>query len=147
MIVSIPKWMITTSRRQGHFREEMSEGSPSANLRADEQKSHKRLSLWGEWAQDHETLWFRRYGKCGSCAEKVHVLIWGDLPHMRFFGAAPASEMMSVMRQKTENCSCIFCIHAIPGVISRRHSSWRSQDLTQDEGQNINQGRRQGWRR
>ena len=34
MIVSIPKWMITTSRRQGRFREERSEGSPSAKLRA-----------------------------------------------------------------------------------------------------------------
>jgi len=56
MIVNIPKWMITTSRRQGRFREEMSEGSPSAKLRADEQKSHRRPGLWGEWAQDHETL-------------------------------------------------------------------------------------------
>ena len=34
MIVSIPKWMITTSRRQGRFREERSEGSLSAKLRA-----------------------------------------------------------------------------------------------------------------
>jgi hypothetical protein len=101
MIVSIPKWMITTSRRQGRFREERSEGSPSANLRADEQKSHRRPSLWGEWAQDHETLWFRRYGKCGSCAEKVPVLIWGDLSHMRFLGTAPPSAMVRVMRQKS----------------------------------------------
>ncbi len=56
MIVSIPKWIATTSRRQGRFREESSEGSPSAKLRADEQKSHRRPSLWGEWAQDHEAL-------------------------------------------------------------------------------------------
>ena len=48
--------IITTSRRQGQIREEMSEGSPSAKLRADEQKSHRRPNLWGEWAQDHETL-------------------------------------------------------------------------------------------
>ena len=47
---------VTTSRRQGQTREGMSEGSPSAKLRADEQKSHRRPSLWGEWAQDHETL-------------------------------------------------------------------------------------------
>jgi hypothetical protein len=47
--------ILTTSRRQGQIREEMSEGSPSAKLRADEQKSHRRPSLQGEWAQDHET--------------------------------------------------------------------------------------------
>ena len=84
MIVSIPKWMITTSRRQGRFREERSEGSPSAKLRAYGQtkssgtilngfqlarrashrdvasRHHRRPSLWGEWAQDHETLRFGR---------------------------------------------------------------------------------------
>ena len=79
MIVSIPKWIETTSRRQGRFCEESSEGSPSAKLRADEQKSHRRPSSRGEWAQDHETHRFAEQGKCGSCAVTVHVLIWGDL--------------------------------------------------------------------
>ena len=46
---------LTTSRRQGQTREGMSEGSPSAKLRAYEQKRHRRPSLWGEWAQDHKT--------------------------------------------------------------------------------------------
>ncbi len=36
---------ITTSRRQGQSREGWSEGSPSAKVRADEQKPHRRLSL------------------------------------------------------------------------------------------------------
>jgi len=36
---------ITTSRRQGQAREGRSEGSPSANVRADGQKLHRRLSL------------------------------------------------------------------------------------------------------
>ena len=35
---------ITTSRRQGQFREGLSEGSPSAKVRADGQKPHRRLS-------------------------------------------------------------------------------------------------------
>ncbi len=56
MIVSIPKWILTTSRRQGRFREESSEGSPSAKLRAYGQKRHRRPSLWREWAPDHKTL-------------------------------------------------------------------------------------------
>ncbi len=46
--------IITTSRRQGQIREEMSEGSPSANLRADEQKSHRRPISGDESAQDDE---------------------------------------------------------------------------------------------
>jgi hypothetical protein len=36
---------VTTSRRQGRPREGLSGGSPSAKVRADEQKSHRRLSL------------------------------------------------------------------------------------------------------
>ena len=51
--------MITTSRRQVQFREVLCGGSPSAKVRADEQKSHTRPSLWGEWANDHEALWLR----------------------------------------------------------------------------------------
>jgi len=35
---------VTTSRRQGRPREGLSEGSPSAKVRADGQKSHRRLS-------------------------------------------------------------------------------------------------------
>ena len=35
---------ITTSRRQGQAREGLSGGNPSANVRADGQKSHRRLS-------------------------------------------------------------------------------------------------------
>jgi hypothetical protein len=34
----------TTSRRQGQSREGLSGGSPSAKVRADGQKSHRRLS-------------------------------------------------------------------------------------------------------
>ena len=36
----------STSRRQGRFREELSKGSRSANVRDDEQKPHRRLSPW-----------------------------------------------------------------------------------------------------
>jgi len=46
--------IITTSRRQGQTREGMSEGSPSAKLRADEQKSHRRPIFGDESAQDDE---------------------------------------------------------------------------------------------
>jgi len=39
----------STSRRQGPLREEGSEGSPLANVRADEQKPHTRLSPRASW--------------------------------------------------------------------------------------------------
>ena len=38
-----------TSRRQGRLRQEGSEGSPMANVRADGQKPHTRLSSWASW--------------------------------------------------------------------------------------------------
>ena len=58
MIVSIPKWIPTTSRWQGQIREELSEGSLSAKLQADEQKRHIRPSHRGELAQHNEAHWF-----------------------------------------------------------------------------------------
>jgi hypothetical protein len=39
----------STSRRQGRLREEGSEGSRRANVRADGQKPHTRLSSWASW--------------------------------------------------------------------------------------------------
>ena len=101
MIVIIPKWMITTSRRQGQIREEMSEGSPSAKLRADEQKSHRRPSSRGESAQDDEAHRFAGQGKCGGCAVTVHVLIWGDLAHLRSVTTAPRLVITRVMSEKS----------------------------------------------
>ncbi len=51
---------ITTSRRQGQVREGLSEGSPSAKVRADEQKSHRRLSLR---ASQHKMMKPTGYGR------------------------------------------------------------------------------------
>jgi len=76
---------ITTSRRQGQTREGMSEGSPSANVRADGQKPHRRP---GPRASQHNVTKPVRcagQGKCGGCARKVHVLIRGEL-----FGRRPS---------------------------------------------------------
>ena len=39
----------STSQRQGRLREEGSEGSRKAKVRADEQKPHTRLSPWASW--------------------------------------------------------------------------------------------------
>ncbi|OPY67327.1 MAG: hypothetical protein A4E63_02278 [Syntrophorhabdus sp. PtaU1.Bin050] len=73
----------STSRWQGRFREEWSEGSRMAHVRTDEQKSHRRLSLRASWHDTTKPLGFRRQGKCGGGARKVHVLIRGDLSSLR----------------------------------------------------------------
>src|SRR4030042_5243583 len=39
----------STSRRQGRKDDRPAEGSRSANVRADEQKPHTRLSSWASW--------------------------------------------------------------------------------------------------
>ena len=71
--------IITTSRRQRQSREGLSEGSPSAKRRADEQKSDTRLSSRVELAHDDEDHEFAPHSKSGGCAVTVHALIWGDL--------------------------------------------------------------------
>jgi hypothetical protein len=75
---------ITTSRRQRQDREELSEGSRSANRRADEQKPDIRLSSRVKLAQDNEGREFALYSKSGGCVVTVHALIWRDLKRQRF---------------------------------------------------------------
>jgi len=53
---------VTTSRRQGQSREGWSEGSPSAKVRADGQKSHRRLSFRASQHQDDKAHRVREIG-------------------------------------------------------------------------------------
>jgi ferredoxin len=73
----------TTSRRQGQTREGMSGGSPSANVRADGQKSQRRLSPRASQHQVTKPARCRGSGQCGDCVLKVHALIRGDRSCMR----------------------------------------------------------------
>lgn len=57
---------ITTSRGQGQDREGLSEGSPSAKLRAEEHEPHRRLSLRASW---HHTT------KPESSADRVNAAV------------------------------------------------------------------------
>ena len=75
--------MRTTSRRQGRPREGRSGGSPSAKVRADEQKSHRRPSPRASQHNMYEALRYTGQGKCGGCAPKVHALIRGELHGVR----------------------------------------------------------------
>ena len=75
---------VKTSRRQGQSREGVSEGSLSAKRRADEQKPDIRPSSRVEWAPDYKDQQSALYGKSGGCVVTVHVLIRGDLSHVRW---------------------------------------------------------------
>ncbi len=74
---------ITTSRRQGQVREDLSGGSPSAKVRADGQKSHRRPGSRVSQHNMTKPIRCTGQGKCGGCALKVHVLIRGELSDMR----------------------------------------------------------------
>ena len=87
---------ITTSRRQGQTREGMSEGSPSAKVRADEQKLHRRPGPRVSQHNMTKPIGYTVQGKCGGCAPKVHVLIRGELSDMRLGVAMGAGLRPSV---------------------------------------------------
>ncbi len=126
-------------------------------------KRHRRPSRRGELAPHNKAHWFARYGKWRGylqevgkgreqgaealCSDSSCSYLGRSVSHAVQFGTAPLSVMARVMGQKTDNCSCIVCIYTIHGEISRGYSNWRSQELTEDEGLNINQGRLHGWRR
>ena len=83
-VPTLSHWtMTTTSRRQGRSREGRSGGSPSAKVRADEQKSHRRPGPGASQRNMYEAPRYTGQGECGGCAPKVHVLIRGDLPGKR----------------------------------------------------------------
>ena len=92
---------VTTSRRQGRFREGRSEGSLSAKVRADEQKPHRRLSLRASQHNMTKPTGYRRQGKCGSCALKVHVLI-------------PLKGVLKRVRGGLFEERCLLCMHTRP---------------------------------
>ena len=71
--------MITTSRRQGQGREDLSGGSRSANVRGDGQKLHRRPGLRASWHPMAKPIGYSGQGKCSACARKHRVLTWGDL--------------------------------------------------------------------
>ena len=97
----------STSRRQGRLREEGSEGSRSANVRADGQKPHTRLSPWASW---HNTT--KPTGSGGRVnAAVVHgkfTSLSGEicLP----CGRKPMSKIRKGFTRMTKNPACPFAV-------------------------------------
>ena len=71
--------IVTTSQRQGQYREALSGGSPWSKRRADGQKLDTRLRSRAELAQDSEGRLSALYSKSSGCVATVHALIRGDL--------------------------------------------------------------------
>ena len=61
----------------------MSEGSQRQSCKPTDRNVIEGRDPQDELAQHNEILWFTGHGKWRSCAAKVHVLIWGDLPKWR----------------------------------------------------------------
>jgi hypothetical protein len=76
--------IVTTSQRQGQYREVLSGGSPRAKRRADGQKLDTRLRSRVELAQDSEDHLSALYSKSSGCVAIVHALIRGDLWCVQF---------------------------------------------------------------
>jgi hypothetical protein len=83
MINSTIRATTTTSLRQGQTREGMSGGSQRQSCKLTDRNAIEGRDPQDELAQHNEILWFTGHGKWCSCAVKVHVLIWGDLPKER----------------------------------------------------------------
>jgi len=97
----------STSRRQGREGDRASEGSRSANVRADEQKPHRRLSPWASW---HNTTkptgsWGRVnaavvHGKFTSLSGEIWLPCGRNL----------MSEVRKGFTRKNKNPACSFAV-------------------------------------
>jgi hypothetical protein len=115
--------MLTASRRQGQTREGLSEGSPSAKMRADGQKSHRRPSLWVSQHIMTKPTGYKGQGKCGGCASKVHVLIRGDLSDKRLcfaMGAGLRPRPKGLEQPPDPTAKTAAHLGVIPGVFRQK---------------------------
>ena len=111
--------IVTTSQRQGQYREVLSGGSPWSKRRADEQKLDTRLRSRVELAQDSEGRLSALYSKSSGCVAIVHALIRGDLWCVQFDESS--ARCSNAWRNTTE--------------VSSGRSSWFVMDdeLTKDQ--------------
>ena len=97
----------STSRRQGRLREEGSEGSRRANVQADGQKPHTRLSSWASW---HNTT-----KPTGSGGRVNAVVVHGKFTFLSGEICLPCGgRLMSKIRKGftrlTKNPACPFAV-------------------------------------
>jgi len=112
------------SRRQGRLREEGSEGSPMAKVRADRQKPHTRLSSWASW---HNTT-----KPAGSGGRVNAAVVHGKFTFLSGEICLPCGgRLMSKIRKGftrlTKNPACPF---AVGGYESRREPQNRQRLMT-----------------
>ncbi len=124
MVFKLMNTIKSTSRRQGREGDRPSEGSRSANVRADGQKPHTRLSSWASW---HNTT--KPEGSRGGVnAAVVHgkfTFLSGEicLP----CGGRVMSKIRKGFTRLTKNPACPF---AVGGYESRREPQNRQRLMT-----------------
>jgi hypothetical protein len=107
----------SASRRQGRLREEGSEGSRSANVRADEQKPHRRLSPWASW---HNTT-----KPTGSKGRVNAAVVYGKF--MSLSGEICASRDRRFMRAIPERSIRLNNDQAYSAAVGGYESLWETQ--------------------
>jgi hypothetical protein len=108
----------STSRRQGREGDRPSEGSRSANVRADEQKPHTRLSSWASW---HDTT-----KPAGSGGRVNAAVVHGKFTSLSGEICLPCGRrLMSKIRKgftrKTKNLACSFAVDGYESFMEPRN--------------------------
>jgi hypothetical protein len=119
----------STSRRQGRLRHEGSEGSRSANVRADGQKTHRRLSPWASW---HNTtkptgLW----GRVNAAVVHGKFMLSRSGPGQALSGeicASCARKFMSIIPERSIRLNND---QAYPAAVGGYESLWETQSQHQ----------------
>ena len=92
-------------------------------MRADEQKSHRRPSLWVSQHIMTKPTGYKGQGKCGGCASKVHVLIRGDLSDKRLcavMGAGLRPRSKGLEQPPDPTAETAAHLGVIPGVFRQK---------------------------
>jgi len=111
----------STSQRQGRLREEGSEGSPMAKVRADGQKPHRRLSSWASW---HNTT-----KPTGSWGRVNAAVVHGKFTFLS--GEICVSRNRRFMRAIPERSIRLTNDQAYPAAVGGYESLWETQSHQQ----------------
>ena len=146
---------IGTSRGQGQLREDLSEVSPSAKVRSDGKKSHRRLGLRASWHYVTKPKGTSGQSKCGGCAPKAR---FGKPGSASQCSKPLASEVSDSPRLRPSSCAR-FAIQLLsrsfallfwrlrePGsspITQRGRPTTRTSESTRSAGKAISPGDRQ----
>jgi hypothetical protein len=143
MVLMLPDTTKSTSRRQGREGDRPSEGSRSANVRADGQKPHTRLSSWASWhnttkptgsrgrvnaAVVHGKFTFLSGEICLPCGGRVMSKIRKGFTRLTKNPAYPFAVGGYESRREPQNRQCLMRNPAAPCMATYRVSKQKSAE-------------------